>query len=386
MGCHTTANSTQPLLTLLLASALLALIATPAGAAPASPLESVVRELTARGSRYIVLVEGAQPLSSWELRANRTLGSGDTSAASTKGWVVSTGVVMDAAGNVAAPGEKLGGCTRYQVRNHEGRVVPAIWVGYDETSHLALLRAKGAAQPAPAPPQEIATDGQWVAILSGAPGGALTASLGVAEHSLGSQGGIATSAATGAQGGVMVDGQGRWLGISTPDQPIFGHYAELASTDTPILSHAWTRSEIVRLIDTVNRGAVPTHDRPYLGVRPEAAPPAETGGAGVRIAAVVPGSPAAAAGLRPGDVVTRFNARAVDDVEGFSDRVLRAQPGSHITLTFNRGPASLEKEVVLGSYPAVAPEDTASADQMFRTELGRFRVKLSELKHTITGR
>ncbi len=59
-------------------------------------------------------------------------------------------------------------------------------------------------------------------------------------------------------------------------------------------------------------------------------------GPGYRIGDIVPDSPAAAAGLQPGDVITQVDTTSIDNARTFA-RVLRAlQPGSTIRITYTR--------------------------------------------------
>jgi S1-C subfamily serine protease len=59
-------------------------------------------------------------------------------------------------------------------------------------------------------------------------------------------------------------------------------------------------------------------------------------GAGLRVVAVRPGSPAARAGLRAGDRLERFNGVSIADARDFERRVLDSPPGSVVRLEFAR--------------------------------------------------
>jgi Do/DeqQ family serine protease len=68
--------------------------------------------------------------------------------------------------------------------------------------------------------------------------------------------------------------------------------------------------------------------------------PAE-GGQGVLVAEVDPASPAAAAGVRPGDQILAVNKMEVRDLASFHNAVRKAKTGKHIVLLLRRGDATL---------------------------------------------
>jgi S1-C subfamily serine protease len=87
--------------------------------------------------------------------------------------------------------------------------------------------------------------------------------------------------------------------------------------------------------------------RPYIGVGIAADE------AGVRVTAVAPGSPAEAAGLQIGDIITAVNSTAVT-FENVGDVVAGFQVGDTITLTMLRGEESLDIAVTLAAAPQAA--------------------------------
>jgi hypothetical protein len=72
-------------------------------------------------------------------------------------------------------------------------------------------------------------------------------------------------------------------------------------------------------------------------------------GPGVRFADVVAGSPAAAAGLRAGDVLVRFGDEDVADLRGYSDALKRRAPGDRVVVTVRRGDKDVRVEVTLSA-------------------------------------
>ncbi|OGE84757.1 MAG: hypothetical protein A3J48_04335 [Candidatus Doudnabacteria bacterium RIFCSPHIGHO2_02_FULL_46_11] len=67
-----------------------------------------------------------------------------------------------------------------------------------------------------------------------------------------------------------------------------------------------------------------------------------------RTPAVVPGSPAAAAGLEEGDVIVRINGENVNAKQGLSIFLNRAKPGDTWLLTILRGGVEQEVDLILG--------------------------------------
>lgn len=84
---------------------------------------------------------------------------------------------------------------------------------------------------------------------------------------------------------------------------------------------------------------------PYLGARL-----ADADG-GVRIEGVVPDAPAAAAGLRAGDVVVRFAGTEVANAGALLARLREARPGQTVELTFRRDGREATAAVKLAVHP-----------------------------------
>jgi 2-alkenal reductase len=99
-------------------------------------------------------------------------------------------------------------------------------------------------------------------------------------------------------------------------------------------------------------------DRGFIGIQyaplsPRAAvalglPPA----AGIQISSVVSGSPAAQAGLRVGDVVTKLNDQQIDQEHALQSLLLKFRPGNRVRLTIVRDGATQTVEVTLATRPS----------------------------------
>jgi S1-C subfamily serine protease len=86
--------------------------------------------------------------------------------------------------------------------------------------------------------------------------------------------------------------------------------------------------------------------RPYLGVE---VGPSLFGQAGALVEFVYPGSPAAAAGVMPGDVITSVGGRAVTSAQTAVAAIAAQRPGASVVLGLDRFGQSLTVTVTLGS-------------------------------------
>lgn len=66
---------------------------------------------------------------------------------------------------------------------------------------------------------------------------------------------------------------------------------------------------------------------------------------------IVSGGPAAAAGLKDGDVITAIDGQKIDAAHDLSSRVVLHAPGDKVTLTVQRGNETLQISVTLGTLP-----------------------------------
>jgi putative serine protease PepD len=93
-----------------------------------------------------------------------------------------------------------------------------------------------------------------------------------------------------------------------------------------------------------------TVKHPYLGVATATATSTET--AGAEVAEVAQGSPAAAAGLRQGDVITSIDGETVTDPEDLVAAIAAAEPGDTVKLEIERDSKASGVSVKLGTQPA----------------------------------
>jgi S1-C subfamily serine protease len=115
-----------------------------------------------------------------------------------------------------------------------------------------------------------------------------------------------------------------------------------------------TASRLANTPEAIKFVALPT--RP---VRPEAGeaavvpayfgsiPDYDGGDEGVRLAGVSPGSPAAIAGLREGDIIIRFAGARIQNIEDFMTQLSAQKPGDHVEIVVLRSGAPVTAKATL---------------------------------------
>jgi len=96
-------------------------------------------------------------------------------------------------------------------------------------------------------------------------------------------------------------------------------------------------------------------NRPFLGVSYEqldqTAATANSLTVGALVTDVQSGSPAARAGIKARDVITRVNDQAIDPSHPLKDVLRQYRPGDQVTLTIVRGGKTQTVKVTLGTQP-----------------------------------
>lgn len=221
-------------------------------------------------------------------------------------------------------------------------------VARDERMDLALLRIErtgDARFPAVALAETPALrPGAAVAVLgrSEAPGG-LTLNAGIVsavERMDGLCLQISAFVNYGNQGGPVIDRAGRVVGL-------VAHLDEEAPWRQNSGVGFCIRTErILAALPALRAGkAQVAPPRPALGVRLDF----DAAGAGARLTAIVDDGPAAAAGLRAGDVVTAWDDAPVADALALRERIRAATPGQRVRLVLAREGVPREVTVVVGT-------------------------------------
>ncbi|MFP5377471.1 MAG: S1C family serine protease [Acidimicrobiia bacterium] len=267
-----------------------------------------------------------------------------------------TGVVLTADGEVLTNAHVVDGASTVRVTlAGESRARTADVVGSDPAADLALLRIPGAEALPTAElgsSADVAVGDDVVAIgnalaLRGGP----TVTRGIVsalDRSLDTSAGTMTgllqtdaSISSGNSGGPLVDARGRVIGINT---------AVASSGRGSAAENIGFAIAVDKALPVVERlrGNAPSARVGYLGV--STADP-DDGSRGATVMTVESGSPADAAGLRAGDLITAVDGRAVDGAAALSSAVKANEPGHRVRLQVLRGAADLTLEATLTTQP-----------------------------------
>jgi serine protease Do len=303
---------------------------------------------------------------SFEQFLHSTEGPGSPDAAAGGGEMQSlgSGFVIDPSGLIVTNNHVIDGAQSMSVILSDGTALPATLVGRDTQNDIALLRVH------PAHPLTAvhfgssrgARIGDWV-IAIGNPyglGGSVTAGIISARgrdlQEDGSSDYIQTDAAInrGNSGGPLFDMHGNVIGINTA---IYS-----PSGGSVGIGFAIPSDEVAAVVNQLRLYGKPR--RGWIGAQVQSVTPdialvldmPEASGAVV--ATVAPGSPAAAAHLRPGDVILTYDGHAVPDMKAFPRLVQESQVGETAEVDYWRNGHEVVSHLVVADEP-VTPASPA---------------------------
>ena len=278
-----------------------------------------------------------------------------------------SGVVYDTAGHIVTNAHVVGSATSFQVLlAGSAKPLSAHLTGSYPPDDLAVIQVSGAAHLVPAHFGDssklrvgdiVLAMGNPLGLASSVTDGIVSAvGRTVSEpQGNGSPGAtlpdvIQTSAAInpGNSGGALVNLADQVVGIPT-----------LAATDqqlggaAPGIGFAIPSNIVTDIAgQIIKTGHVTNSHRAALGVQVQTVMGSDGQPAGVSIAAVTPGGPAATAGLRPGDVITAVNGAATPDTETLAAVLAGLHPGQQVSLNITKTDgATTTVNVTLGQLP-----------------------------------
>jgi serine protease Do len=248
---------------------------------------------------------------------------------------IGSGVIIDPRGVVLTNAHVARGATSIEVATADGRRYRPARVAADARTNLAVLIIGDGAVTFPharLADSDRARVGDWVVAIGAPFGLPTTVTAGIISARIRDDAGadadyIQTSAVLrdGSSGGPLVNVAGEVVGINT----IYAFEAVGLAFTIP--------SNTARLVASqlVDKGRV---SRPWLGVLTQALTP-ELGRAlatgtsnGLLVADVVPASPGAAAGLRPGDLLVAFDTRPLRVRADLARAIGQARAGQTVSL------------------------------------------------------
>ena len=263
-----------------------------------------------------------------------------------------SGWVYDSSGHIVTNDHVVANATSISVMFSDGSKYSAKVVGTDASTDLAVLKVNAPSSklhPLTLGDSSKLAVGDGVVAI-GAPFGldetVTTGIVSALDRDISStnnftiSGAIQTDAAInhGNSGGPLLNMSGQVVGITTQ--------IESDSGGNEGVGFAVPSNTISTVASKLVSGQTVQH--PYLGVFVQT--PANRSGA--EVAQVKSGSPAAAAGLKAGDVVTAFDGGAITSPDDLTAAVAAKRPGDKVSVTYVRSGSTKTTQVTIGTRPS----------------------------------
>ena len=280
-----------------------------------------------------------------------------------------SGVIIDKRGYIVTNNHVVSGASSIQVTLSNNTTFPARVVGTDAADDLAVIKitppASGLTTVAQGDSSQLRV-GQAVLAIGSPLGNENTVTSGIVSAlnrnvSEGQNGptlpdAIQTDAPInpGNSGGALVDMQGNLIGMPTLNaiDTEFNTPANGLGFAIPVNRIRFIAEQIVA------NGFVAHTGRAILGVTVTNVNPTVAAqyhlsvNSGALVSDVSSSSPAASAGMRPGDVITQVGDTTIHSISDLSTTMLRHKPGDTVSVKVYRGSQQLTLNVTLGELPA----------------------------------
>jgi putative serine protease PepD len=307
-------------------------------------------EAAARSTSTVGAVYKASAASVVEITVNSQTGSSQFGGGGTQ-QAQGSGFVYDEQGHIVTNQHVVDGAQSIKVMFSNGKTYDATVVGTDSSTDLAVLKVDAPASllsPLALGDSTGLEVGDGVIAIGSPFGLEETVTTGIvsalhreikAPNNFAIDDAIQTDAAInhGNSGGPLLDLSGKVVGVNSQ--------IESESGGNDGIGFA-VPSNTVKKVATalISTGSI---EHAYLGVSTE-----NVGTEGAGIAQVRAGTPAAAAGLRAGDVVTKLDSQSVSTADELRSLVDSKQPGDKVELTITRGGSTKTVQVTLGTRPS----------------------------------
>ncbi len=267
---------------------------------------------------------------------------------------------------------------KIRVKLRDGREFEATITGRDPRSDIAIIEIPtGGLPPLPLADSSELDIGEWVIAVGNPFGLSHTVTVGVVSAT-----GRTSLGINDYEDFIQTDAA---INPGNSGGPLINLDAEVVGMNTAIVSRNGGYMGVGFAIPSNLLGAVADQliqagevTRGYLGIliqplTPELAQSFGLGQAqGILVAQVTPGSPAAVAGLRQGDVITGHQGETVTDVGAFRNRIALTPPGGQARIGILRNGQTLEVPVTIGTLTeeALATSEPSQGQALEAEALG----------------
>ncbi|MFC5138306.1 S1C family serine protease [Actinomycetospora rhizophila] len=272
-----------------------------------------------------------------------------------------SGVVYRADGVLVTNEHVVRGATQVEVGFADGTRVPGTVRATDRTTDLAVVQVARNGLPMPRYADQLPRPGELAVAIGSPLGLENTVSAGVVSGVGREVPGASTRGAQqlvdliqtdtaispGNSGGALLDATGSVIGINEAYLP--------PASGAVSIGFAIPSTRVVDVVDQLLVDG--TADHPYLGVavQPLTGALRDLLGVAAQRGAVVldvaPAGPAAGAGIRPGDVITRVGSSEIATVGELLGALRGTRPGQQVPVVVQRGPQSTTLTVTIGQAP-----------------------------------
>ena len=262
-----------------------------------------------------------------------------------------TGFVIDTNGNILTAEHVVDGADSIKVQFQDGSTAKATLVGSDKSTDTAVIHVDVSASKlhpltlgnssAVQPGQSVVAIGSPFGLAETMTGGIVSATdrTITAPNRFSITDAIQTDAAInhGNSGGPLID-------VATNTVIGINDQIESDSNVNAGVGFAVPIDAAKKVAQTLIAGGKVQHA--YLGVTIGVA------AGGARIGCVVDNGPASSAGLKVGDVITKFDGRPITGPDALTAAVTNAKPGAKVNLAVRRHGSTKQISVTLGTQPA----------------------------------
>ena len=267
-----------------------------------------------------------------------------------------TGYVYDKSGNIITADHVVDGATKITVRFKDGSTAKATLVGTDPSTDTAVIKVSVPSSkltPLQLADSSTVAPGEGVVAIGSPFGYSESITAGIvsavnrditAPNGYSISNTIQTDAAInhGNSGGPLIDASGKVVGTNVQ----IAVDSQNGGSANAGVGFAVPSSTVKTVVDDLIAGKVVEHA--YLGVTVGDS----QAGTGAVIGTVRAGGPAAAAGLKSGDVITAIDGTPILDANELTAAVSSHSPGDKLRITVTRGGSTLTITATLGTRPA----------------------------------